>query len=67
MGEEVRALSASLGFERAQDLVGRSDLLVQARATEAVDVHELIEPIDEMLDLEPLELPLAADERRRPG
>ena len=33
MGEEVRELTASLGFERSQDLVGRSDLLVQARAT----------------------------------
>ena len=33
MGEEVRQVVASLGYERAQDLVGRSDLLVQARAT----------------------------------
>ena len=34
MGEEVREITASLGFERAQDLVGRSDLLVQARHLE---------------------------------
>ncbi len=31
MGEELRELTASLGFERTQDLVGRTDLLVQAR------------------------------------
>ena len=35
MGEEVRQVTASLGFERAQDLVGRSELLVQARAAAA--------------------------------
>jgi glutamate synthase (NADPH) large chain len=57
MGEEVRDVTASLGFERAQDLVGRSDLLVQARGRSAVDLHELIRPLDEMLDLEPIGLP----------
>jgi len=67
MGEEVRALSAALGFERTQDLVGRSDLLVQARALDGVDVHELIKPIDEMLDLEPLDLPAPEDERAAAG
>jgi glutamate synthase (NADPH) large chain len=36
---------------------------VQARGTEDVDVHELIKPIDEMLDLEPLDLPAPEDER----
>jgi glutamate synthase (NADPH/NADH) large chain len=67
MGEEVREIAASLGFERAQDMVGRSDLLVQARHLDAVDVHELIEPLEEMLDLEPLDLPTPADEREAPG
>jgi glutamate synthase (NADPH/NADH) large chain len=67
MGEEVRELTAQLGFERAQDLVGRSELLVQSRALESVDVGELIDPIDEMLDLEPLDLPLPADEREAAG
>jgi glutamate synthase (NADPH/NADH) large chain len=57
LGEEVRALTAQLGYERTQDLVGRSDLLVQARARESVDVSELIAPLDEMLDLEPLDMP----------
>jgi glutamate synthase (NADPH/NADH) large chain len=67
MGEEVRELTASLGFERAQDMVGRSDLLVQARALDGVDVGELIDPIDEMLDLEPLDMPTPADEREAAG
>ena len=66
MGEEVRELTASLGFERTQDLVGRSDLLVQARGTDRVDVAELIKPLEEMLDLEPLDLPAPAGRARGP-
>ena len=58
MGEELREIVASLGYERAQDLVGRSDLLVQARETSRVDVTELIRPLEEMLDLEPIDLPV---------
>ena len=67
MGEEVRQVTASLGFERSQDLVGRSELLVQARAGAAVDLHELIRPIDDMLDLEPLDMPEPPDEREAAG
>jgi glutamate synthase (NADPH/NADH) large chain len=70
MGEEVRRISASLGYERAQDLVGRSDLLVQARASDRVDLSDLIRPLEEMLELEPLDLPLAdepSDPRSEPG
>ncbi len=67
MGEEVRELTASLGYERAQDLVGRSDLLVQARANDRVDVTEMIKPLEEMLDLEPLDLPAGRRRARRPG
>jgi glutamate synthase (NADPH) large chain len=67
MGEEVREITAALGFERAQDLVGRSDLLVQTRGDAAIDLHELIRPLDEMLDLEPLDLPMPADERQAAG
>jgi len=67
MGEELRAITASLGYERAQDLVGRSDLLVQARETSRVDVNELIRPLEEMLDLEPIDLPARVDEREAAG
>src|ERR671936_506344 len=67
MGEEVRQITAELGFERAQDLVGRSDLLTQARETGAVDTHELIKPLEERLDLEPLDLPEPEDDREAAG
>ena len=67
MGEELREIVASLGYERAQDLVGRSDLLTQARATDRVDVAGLIQPLEEMLDLEPLDLPAPVDEREAAG
>jgi glutamate synthase (NADPH/NADH) large chain len=63
MGEEVRELTAELGYEKTQDLVGRSDLLVQARELQTVDVGDMIEPLEEMLDLEPLDLPAPEDER----
>jgi len=63
MGTEVEQIAASLGFERAQDLVGRSDLLVQSRERDRVDLHELIRPLEQMLDLDPLDLPVP-DERR---
>jgi glutamate synthase (NADPH/NADH) large chain len=64
MGEEVRQVVAQLGYERAQDLVGRSDLLVQAHAKDAIDLAEMIRPLEEMLDLEPIELPASAEEQR---
>src|SRR5436190_3874548 len=67
MGQELEKLTASLGFERTQDLVGRSDLLVQARNRDAVDVDELIKPIDDMLDLEPIDLPGPEDDREAAG
>jgi glutamate synthase (NADPH/NADH) large chain len=67
MGEEVRALTAALGYERTQELVGRSDLLVQAREAAAVDLEELIRPIDALLDLEPLDMPAPPDERAAAG
>jgi glutamate synthase (NADPH/NADH) large chain len=66
MGEEVAAVCASLGYERAQDLVGRSDLLVQTRAAGQVDVTGLIRPLEEFVELEPLDLPRAEDDRAEP-
>ena len=64
MGEEVRQIVADLGYERAQDLVGRSDLLVQSRAKETIDLTEMIRPLEEMLDLEPIDMPASAEEQR---
>jgi glutamate synthase (NADPH/NADH) large chain len=67
MGEEVRRICAELGYERAQDLVGRSDLLVQSRAVHDVDVAEMIKPLEEFLDLEPIDLPAVEEHRSEPG
>jgi glutamate synthase (NADPH/NADH) large chain len=61
MGEEVKEVVASLGYERAQDLVGRYDLLEQVSHHEQIDLAPLITPLEEFLDLEPLDLPVAAE------
>ncbi|USG64733.1 glutamate synthase-related protein [Brevibacillus ruminantium] len=42
LAEEVRRLTAALGFSRTQELVGRSDLLVQSRLLERVDLASLL-------------------------
>jgi glutamate synthase (NADPH/NADH) large chain len=62
MGEEVKQVVASLGYERAQDLVGRYDLLEQVGAEGRIDLTPLITPLEEYLDLEPLDLPVAEEE-----
>jgi glutamate synthase (NADPH/NADH) large chain len=46
MGQEIRALTARLGVRRTQDLVGRSDLLVQARGLERLDLGDLLSPVE---------------------
>ncbi|HWP32492.1 MAG TPA: glutamate synthase-related protein, partial [Solirubrobacterales bacterium] len=61
MGEEVKQVVASLGYERAQDLVGRYDLLEQISHQESIDLAPLITPLEEFLDLEPLDLPVAEE------
>ncbi len=70
MGEEVKQVVASLGYDRAQDLVGRYDLLEQVAAKDSIDLAPLITPLEEYLDLEPLDLPVAeelADARAESG
>jgi glutamate synthase (NADPH/NADH) large chain len=71
MGEEVKEVVASLGYERAQDLIGRYDLLEQVSHQEQVDLAPLITPLEEFLDLEPLDLPVAdanfAEDRAEAG
>ena len=62
MGEEVQRVVAELGYERAQDLVGRYDLLEQSGYAEQLDLAELITPLEEFLDLEPIDLPVATEE-----
>ena len=57
MGEEVKEVVGSLGYDRAQDLVGRYDLLEQVSHSEKLDLTHLITPLEEYLDLEPADLP----------
>ncbi len=45
LGAETQALVGRLGFRRAQDLVGRSDLLEQVVRLSEVDLSELLEPV----------------------
>ena len=61
MGEEVKEVVASLGYTRAQDLVGRYDLLEQVAMEDEIDLTPLISPLEEYLDLEPLDLPVAEE------
>src|SRR5262249_44500115 len=63
-GEEVRQIVAELGYQRAKDLIGRSALLVQARARDSMALTEMIQPLEEMLDLEPIDMPVSAEEER---
>ncbi|HVD38286.1 MAG TPA: hypothetical protein VNC15_05605, partial [Solirubrobacterales bacterium] len=65
MGEEVKQVVASLGYDRAQDLVGRYDLLEQVAMKDTIDLTPLIEPLEEHLDLEPLDLPVAEEAEAR--
>ncbi len=62
MGEEVRVLVAEMGYERAQDLVGRYDLLEQATHADALDLASLITPLEEYLELAPVDMPVAEED-----
>ncbi|WP_209124059.1 glutamate synthase-related protein [Alkalihalobacillus sp. BA299] len=44
-GKELQALTGALGFDNAQDLVGRSDLLEQTRGLELMDLSNMLEVI----------------------
>ncbi len=65
MGEEVKEVVASLGYDRAQDLVGRYDLLEQVSHRDRIDLAPLITPLEEFLDLEPLDLPVPEETEAR--
>ncbi|NJL95233.1 MAG: hypothetical protein HC915_16705, partial [Anaerolineae bacterium] len=44
LGQEMQQIVAALGFRRAQDLVGRADLLEQVECHALVDLAPLLEP-----------------------
>jgi len=66
MRAELARLVASLGLESVRDLVGRTDLLVQARATDRLDLAALLEPAGEAVAARALvpagAIAIAADE-----
>ncbi len=45
LGVGVKTITSRLGFSRTQDLVGRSDLLVQRSHFEQLDLTELLQPV----------------------
>ncbi|WP_433748244.1 glutamate synthase-related protein [Falsibacillus pallidus] len=45
-GEELKALTASLGFSSLQEIVGRSDLLVQSEGKNMLDLTYLLEVLE---------------------
>jgi glutamate synthase (NADPH/NADH) large chain len=45
LGEEIRNLTARLGFRRTQDMVGKADLLVQQRSHAQLDLSGLLAPV----------------------
>jgi glutamate synthase (NADPH/NADH) large chain len=45
LGEEVRTLTARLGFRRTQDLVGMAELLHQGAGRDRLDLGELLAPV----------------------
>ena len=46
LGDSVREITARLGFERTQDLVGRSDLLTQIGHEARLDLDDLLLPVE---------------------
>ncbi len=46
LGEEIRLLTARLGFRRTQDLVGKAEYLEQQRGLEHLDLDELLAPVE---------------------
>ena len=51
IGDEIKDITAKLGFMNTQDMVGHSDLLVQARGVDLLDCFELTAPVIPMVSL----------------
>jgi glutamate synthase (NADPH/NADH) large chain len=56
IGEELRQLTANLGFAKLQDLVGKADLLEQSALNERIDLSAMLEPV-----------PIPPHAKREPG
>ena len=58
--EELAAIVAGLGQRSVRDLVGRADLLVQARGGDRVDLSALLTPVAASVASQPLQVAVAA-------
>jgi glutamate synthase (NADPH) large chain len=62
LGEAVRSIVARLGFQQAQEIVGRSDLLVQISHEQRIDLSEMLIPVDDYLNSKPIPVALPIHE-----
>jgi glutamate synthase (NADPH/NADH) large chain len=62
LGDGVRQIVGGLGFENAQDIVGRSDLLIQISHHEKIDLEEMLVPVDDYLLKKPIQVALPVNE-----
>ncbi len=62
LGEAMQSTIAKLGFEHAQELVGRSDLLQQISHQEKIDLCEMLVTAEEHLEAKPIPIALPLHE-----
>jgi len=62
LGEAMQHIVARLGFEHAQELVGRSDLLQQISHCEQIDLHDMLVTVDEYLNSKPIPVEMPVHE-----
>ena len=67
LGEATRNIVARLGFTHAQDIVGRSDLLMQISHHERIDLNEMLIPVDDYLNSKPIPIALPFHEMAEIG
>jgi glutamate synthase (NADPH/NADH) large chain len=62
LGEAVRNIVARLGFMNAQDIVGRSNLLMQISHEGRIDLSEMLVTVDDYLNSKPIPVVLPMHE-----
>ncbi len=62
LGEAVQNIVARLGFASAQEIVGRSDLLMQISHHERIDLSEMLIPAEEYINSKPIPVSLPIHE-----
>src|SRR4030095_7285370 len=58
LGEAMQNIVARLGFESAQAIVGRSDLLHQISHCEQIDLRDMLVTVDEYVNSKPIPVAL---------